>query len=75
VPWNGLEAVVSAIAGLIAGSVSLVGFGLDSLIEVASGTAMLWGFRHDMNLHRREQVEQTTLKCRVVLHGLGALHP
>ncbi len=60
--WNGLEAFVSIVAGLIAGSVSLVGFGLDSLIEVASGTAMLWRFHHDLNPSRREQVERTTLR-------------
>jgi hypothetical protein len=32
--YNSLEGVISIVAGLIAGSVSLVGFGLDSLIEV-----------------------------------------
>ena len=42
--WNSLEGVVSIIAGLIAGSVALVSFGLDSVIEVASGAALLWGF-------------------------------
>jgi divalent metal cation (Fe/Co/Zn/Cd) transporter len=60
--WNSLEALVSIVAGLIAGSVSLIGFGLDSLIEVASGTAMLWLLHHDLNPSRREQVERTTLK-------------
>src|ERR1700692_926424 len=62
VAWNSLEAAVSIIAGLIAGSVSLVGFGLDSMIEVASGTAMLWRLHHDINQSRREQVERTTLR-------------
>jgi divalent metal cation (Fe/Co/Zn/Cd) transporter len=33
--------VCSIVAGLIAGSVSLVGFGLDSMIEVASGAALI----------------------------------
>jgi hypothetical protein len=37
VAWNGLEALVSIIAGIIAGLVSLIGPGLDSIIEVASG--------------------------------------
>ena len=62
VAWNSLEALVSIIAGLIAGSVSLVGFGLDSLIEVASGAALLWRLHHDMNPSRREHVERTTLR-------------
>jgi divalent metal cation (Fe/Co/Zn/Cd) transporter len=60
--WNSLEALVSIVAGLIAGSVSLIGFGLDSLIEVASGTAMLWLLHHDLNPSRRGQMERTTLK-------------
>jgi divalent metal cation (Fe/Co/Zn/Cd) transporter len=60
--YNTLEAVTSIVAGLIAGSVSLVGFGLDSLIEVTSGAAVLWRLHHDPNVPRREQVERTTLR-------------
>lgn len=60
--WNTIEAAVSIIAGLFAGSVSLLGFGLDSLIEVASGAALLWRLHHDLNPSRREQVERTTLR-------------
>ena len=37
VTLNRMEALVSIVAGLIAGSVSLIGFGLDSLTEVTSG--------------------------------------
>ena len=47
VAWNSLEALVSICAGLVAGSVSLVGFGLDSVIEVGSGAALLWRLHHD----------------------------
>ena len=36
VAWNSVEALVSIVAGMVAGSVVLVGFGLDSVIEVAS---------------------------------------
>ncbi|MGO4882677.1 MAG: cation transporter [Bryobacteraceae bacterium] len=61
VAWNGLEALVSIFAGILAGSVSLIGFGLDSVIEVASGLALLWRLQHDLNISRREQVERTTL--------------
>ena len=50
------------MAGMIAGSVSLIGFGLDSLIEVTSGAALLWRLQHDLNVSRREQVERTTLR-------------
>ena len=40
VAWNSLEASVSIVAGVFASSVSLIGFGLDSLIEVTSGARM-----------------------------------
>ena len=33
-------------AGAVCGSVALVGFGLDSMVEVASGLIILWQFRH-----------------------------
>jgi divalent metal cation (Fe/Co/Zn/Cd) transporter len=62
IAYNSAEGLVSIVAGLIAGSVSLVGFGLDSIIEVASGAAMLWRLHHDLNSSRREQVERTTLR-------------
>ena len=62
VVYNTLEGLVSIVAGAIAGSISLIGFGLDSLIEVTSGAALLWRFHHDLNHSRREQVERTTLR-------------
>ncbi len=40
--WNSLEAVAAITAGLFAGSVALVGFGFDSVIEVSSGAIVLW---------------------------------
>jgi divalent metal cation (Fe/Co/Zn/Cd) transporter len=48
VSYNLVEAVVAVSAGLAAGSVALVGFGLDSLVEVSSGLVILWQFRHPM---------------------------
>lgn len=46
VTYNVAEAVVAIAAGLVAGSVALVGFGLDSVVEVSSGAVILWQFRH-----------------------------
>lgn len=40
--WNSLEAFIAICAGLFAGSVALVGFGFDSVIEVSSGVILLW---------------------------------
>lgn len=46
VSYNVVEAVIAITAGLVAGSVALVGFGLDSIVEVSSGLVILWQFRH-----------------------------
>lgn len=48
VGYNLVEAVVAISAGVVAGSVALVGFGLDSVVEVSSGLVILWQFRHRM---------------------------
>jgi cation diffusion facilitator family transporter len=45
VGWNVIEGVVAIGAGLIAGSVALVGFGVDSSIEVISALGLLWRLR------------------------------
>ena len=62
---NSLEAVVALVAGFLAGSIALVGFGFDSLIEVTSGGALLW------RLHHGERAERLALRlvgsCFVVL--------
>ena len=60
--WNSLEAVGALISGLVAGSVALVSFGLDSFIEVASGTALLWRLHQDTDLASRERAERFTVR-------------
>ena len=40
--WHLVEAAVALIAGVVAGSVALVGFGADSLIEAAAGVVVIW---------------------------------
>jgi cation diffusion facilitator family transporter len=45
VAWNVVEAVVAIGAGIIAGSVALIGFGVDSSIEVISAIGLLWRLR------------------------------
>jgi len=44
VGWNVIEAIVALAAGVVAGSVALVGFGLDSLVEVSAALVVLWQF-------------------------------
>jgi divalent metal cation (Fe/Co/Zn/Cd) transporter len=43
--WNSLEGVASIVAGLLAGSVSLVAFGLDSSVEVFASLVVIWELR------------------------------
>jgi len=69
VGWNLLEAAVALVSGAVAGSIALIGFGLDSLIEVSSGGALLWRLRADHNEEQRERVERAALK----LVGLSLL--
>jgi divalent metal cation (Fe/Co/Zn/Cd) transporter len=44
ITYNVVEAVVALVAGTVASSVALVGFGLDSVIEVSSAAAVAWQF-------------------------------
>lgn len=44
ITYNVVEAVIAIGAGAVAGSVALIGFGLDSLVEVASAAAVAWQF-------------------------------
>jgi divalent metal cation (Fe/Co/Zn/Cd) transporter len=44
VGWHGVEAAVAVSAGILAGSIALVGFGADSLIEALAGFILLWRF-------------------------------
>lgn len=62
IAWNSLEGIVAIVAGVIAGSISLVGFGVDSFIEVISGTALLWRMSVDADENQRERIERTTLR-------------
>ena len=60
--YNSLEGVIAIAAGLIAGSIALVGFGFDSAIEVISGATLLWRLHSDADVEKRERVEQRALR-------------
>ena len=55
VGYNVLEGVVSIIAGAFAGSIALIGFGLDSFMESLSGGVMIWRFRKHGKLSEEEE--------------------
>ena len=59
--WNLLEGIISVGAGLLAGSIALVGFGIDSFIESLSGGALLWRLHLDAP-ERREKAERIALR-------------
>jgi len=60
--WNSLEGLIGIAAGLLARSISLVGFGIDSLIEVTSGATLLWRMSVDADIERREGNERLSLR-------------
>lgn len=66
--WNVIEAIVAIIAGWVAGSIALVGFGLDSVIESVSGVILLWRLRKELSGATGERVEKLEQKA---LLGVG----
>jgi divalent metal cation (Fe/Co/Zn/Cd) transporter len=60
--WNSVECLVAVIAGLLAGSVALVGFGFDSAIESISGGILLWRLHAERQGRHAETVERRALK-------------
>lgn len=54
--WNSVEGVVAVLAGLAAGSVSLIGFGFDSAIEVSAAVILTWRLRQE----RKEDCTQAS---------------
>jgi divalent metal cation (Fe/Co/Zn/Cd) transporter len=62
IAWNSLEGLVALFAGALAGSISLVGFGIDSFIEVTSGGVLLWRMSIDADVQKRERREKLSLR-------------
>jgi divalent metal cation (Fe/Co/Zn/Cd) transporter len=73
IAWNSAEFVIALVAGFLAGSVALIGFGFDSAIEVASSIAALWRLGWDHDEESRERAEQYALRmiggCFLLLAG------
>lgn len=62
IAYNSLEAIGSLIAGILAGSVALVGFGIDSVIEVTASLAAQYRLRTDWDEARRGRVDVLTMR-------------
>src|SRR5712691_3653322 len=74
IAWNTLEGLVAIVAGAFAGSISLMGFGLDSFIEVTSGSVLLWRMSVDVDAGRRERNERLALRIVAVCFLLLAAY-
>jgi divalent metal cation (Fe/Co/Zn/Cd) transporter len=55
IAWTTLEAAIGVIAGVLAGSVALIGFGVNSVIEVASSVVLLWRLSGNPDAEEREE--------------------
>jgi divalent metal cation (Fe/Co/Zn/Cd) transporter len=62
IAYNSLEGLIAIIAGIMAGSIALVGFGADSVIEVTSGLGLVWRLRKDSRPADRERAERVSLR-------------
>lgn len=58
VTYNIAEAIIAIAAGRVADSTALIGFGLDSTVEVASGLVILWQFRHPLPEEREHRARR-----------------
>jgi divalent metal cation (Fe/Co/Zn/Cd) transporter len=63
IAYNIVECLISMVAGFLAGSIALVGFGLDSLVESLSGGVMIWRFsRHEgLSAEEEERLERRAI--------------
>lgn len=63
VTWNLLEAAVGILAGLAAGSIALIGFALDSIVESSSGLILLWRINAETSGRRpAEEAERKAIR-------------
>ncbi len=61
VSWNIIEGIIAVVFGSIAGSVALLGFGIDSFIESTSGVVVGWRFSYEMGGRSRDKSEKAEL--------------
>jgi divalent metal cation (Fe/Co/Zn/Cd) transporter len=66
VGYNVLEGAVSLVAGHLAGSIALVGFGLDSLVESLSGGVMIWRFTRQAELSSDEEAARERKAVKII---------
>ena len=76
VGWNAVEAVIAITAAIAAGSVALMAFGLDSIVEMSSGLVILWRIGAEHRARSAKQIDRVEKNARravsVTLYVLGA---
>lgn len=70
VAWNIGEAVLTISLGIAAGSLALIGFGMDSIIEVFASAVVVWHIRPN---HEVDQPSRTRVALRLVASAFLAL--
>jgi divalent metal cation (Fe/Co/Zn/Cd) transporter len=66
VGWNVVEAIIAIGAGIAAGSIALLGFGLDSIIESLSGLILIWRLRKGNSGSEEEESRAEGVALRLV---------
>jgi divalent metal cation (Fe/Co/Zn/Cd) transporter len=74
IAWNGLEGVVAIAAGVVAGSVSLIGFGADSAIEVSAALILAWRLHQERRDGCTQEADATATRAIAVSFGALALY-
>jgi divalent metal cation (Fe/Co/Zn/Cd) transporter len=71
--WNSVEGVVAVAAGVAAGSVSLVGFGFDSAIEVSAALILAWRLHQERRTGCMQDADRRATRLIAVSFGLLAV--
>lgn len=72
--WNSIEGVIAIVAGLAAGSVSLIGFGADSVIEVSAALILTWRLRQEGRGECTQGADSRATKAIAVSFGVLAAY-
>jgi len=69
VGWNIVEGVVAIVAAVLAGSVALMGFGIDSFVESASGSVLIWRLIAERRSAHEEGIERIERRAQRLVAG------
>ena len=67
VGWNIIEGLSAIGAGIASGSITLIGFGMDSFIESISGTVLIWRLRDERRGATEERIEQVERRAELLV--------